>query len=291
MIQGFCNYKDKTGHHLGILTKDGVVNSEVIPEFKTISSTDALMSAQNYSFYKASAEKYIASHKGIAINPNELNFLPCVLDPEKILVVGLNYKRHAEEVKKPVPATPMIFGKFNNALAAHNEQIPLPTKYAVKFDYEVELVIVIGKECKDVSKDTALSYVFGYCVGNDLSARDLQNITTQYLLGKGIDKFAPIGPWLVPSDVVGNPDNLNVSCTINSEKRQSSNTSDMIFSCADIVSYCSHVMTLRPGDIIFTGTPEGCITGKVPTEQKWLKAGDVVITEIEKLGTLRNELA
>jgi 2-keto-4-pentenoate hydratase/2-oxohepta-3-ene-1,7-dioic acid hydratase in catechol pathway len=290
MIQGFCNYKDKTGHHLGILTRNGVVNSEAIPEFKTISSTDALMLTQNYSFYKAAAEKYLTNQKGAAINPNDLNFLPCVLGPEKILVVGLNYKRHAEEVKKPVPATPMIFGKFNNALAAHNEQIPLPIKYAVKFDYEVELVIVIGKECKDVSKDTALSYVFGYCVGNDLSARDLQNITTQYLLGKGIDKFAPIGPWLVPSDVVGNPDNLNVSCTINSEKRQSSNTSDMIFSCADIVSYCSQVMTLRPGDIIFTGTPEGCITGKAPTEQKWLKAGDVVVTEIEKLGTLRNEL-
>lgn len=210
---------------------------------------------------------------------------PAVPNPGKIIGIGLNYRRHAAETGSPEPATPVIFAKFNNTIAAPDETIPLP-KTAEQYDYEVELAVVIGKTCRDVSESEALDYVLGYCTCNDLTARDLQNTTSQWILGKSLDKFYPLGPYLVTRDQVPDPQMLALKTIVNGELRQSSNTSDMIFTVAQIVSYISRYWTLMPGDVISTGTPEGVILGM--TDKVWLKSGDVVSVEVEGLGTLTN---
>ncbi|MCI3919149.1 fumarylacetoacetate hydrolase family protein [Paenibacillus sp. TRM 82003] len=218
-----------------------------------------------------------------------LTFGPCVTHPNKIICVGLNYRKHAEETNAPIPQYPILFNKFNNTLTGAGDDVPLP-RVTNEVDYEAELVIVIGKEAKYVDKASALDYVFGYCNVNDLSARDLQMRTPQWLLGKTCDKFSPLGPYLVTADEVGDPNALDIRCIVNGEVRQSSNTSDMIFHCDEIVSYISQHMTLVPGDIILTGTPEGVVLG-LPKEQRvYLQPGDVVTIEIEKLGSLTNRM-
>ncbi|NOU75070.1 FAA hydrolase family protein [Paenibacillus sp. LMG 31458] len=212
---------------------------------------------------------------------------PCVTHPNKIICVGLNYRRHAEETGAQIPQYPILFNKFNNTLTGHGDDISLP-KVSEKVDYEAELAIVIGKTAKYISKEQAPGHVFGYSNANDLSARDLQVRTQQWLLGKSCDKFAPIGPYVVTADEVGNPNDLEIKTYVNGEVRQHSNTSDMIFHCDEIVSYISQHMTLVPGDIILTGTPEGVVLGYPPEKQVYLKDGDIVTIEIEKLGTLTN---
>jgi 2-keto-4-pentenoate hydratase/2-oxohepta-3-ene-1,7-dioic acid hydratase in catechol pathway len=151
----------------------------------------------------------------------------------------------------------------------------------------VELVVVMGKTAFRVSEADALSHVFGYCTGNDFSARDLQYKTSQFLLGKSNDGFGPIGPYLVTADQIPDPNALNLECYVNGERRQSNNTNDMIFNVKTIISYASQHFTLKPGDIFFTGTPEGVINGKPKEKQVWLKAGDKITTVVEKLGELK----
>ncbi|WP_127495635.1 fumarylacetoacetate hydrolase family protein [Paenibacillus glycanilyticus] len=223
------------------------------------------------------------------VDESEIVFGPSVPEPGKIICIGLNYRKHAEETNMPLPEYPILFSKFSNALAAHGEDVPLP-RSTQKVDYEAELAIVIGQTAKNVSVDDALDYVFGYSASNDLSARDLQTRTSQWLAGKSCDKFAPVGPYLVSKDEVGDPNALRISCTVNGEVRQDSNTSDMIFNCKEIVSYISQCMTLSPGDIILTGTPEGVVMGYPPEKQVYLQDGDVVTIEIEKLGALTNRM-
>lgn len=222
------------------------------------------------------------------IPEKEVVFAPCINNPEKIICIGLNYLDHANESKMEIPTSPVVFSKFNNALAAHQQEILLPLN-AKQFDYEAELVIVIGKTSRNISVEEAISSVFGYTIGNDLSARDLQFRNGQWLLGKTCDGFAPIGPYLVTSDEV-NPFNLEISCKVNGELRQHGNTRNMIFDCAHIVSYLSQHMTLKTGDIIFTGTPAGVILGYPEGKRVWLKSGDEVSVSIEKIGTLINKL-
>lgn len=213
---------------------------------------------------------------------------PCVASTGKIVCVGLNYKRHAAEAGLPVPSTPILFSKYSNALATTHESIPLPT-VAAQYDYEAELVIVMGKAGKYILKDEALSYVLGYANGNDISARDLQGRTSQWMLGKTLDKFMPVGPYLVTYHDIPEPQNLSVRCWHNGKLRQDSHTKDMIFGVADIVHYVSQYFTLSPGDIITTGTPEGVIFGH--NDPQWMKPGDEVIVEIEKLGRLVNTMS
>ncbi|WP_028548150.1 fumarylacetoacetate hydrolase family protein [Paenibacillus sp. UNC451MF] len=227
---------------------------------------------------------------GYMVNESDLNLGPCVTHPNKIICVGLNYRKHAEETNAPIPQYPILFNKFNNTLTNHGADVPLPVKVTDQVDYEAELVIVIGKETKYVSKENALDHVFGYCNVNDLSARDLQMRTHQWLLGKSCDGFSPLGPYLVTADEVGNPNDLSIRCIVNGEVRQNSNTSDMIFHCDEIVSYISQHMTLVPGDIILTGTPEGVVLGLPEDKRVYLKDGDVVTIEIEKLGSLTNKM-
>ncbi|MDR4949877.1 fumarylacetoacetate hydrolase family protein [Neobacillus cucumis] len=217
-----------------------------------------------------------------------IQYAPVVSTPEKIICVGLNYVDHAKESKMDIPTSPILFSKFNNALAGHLEDVAIPDGVE-KMDYEAELVVVIGKEAKSVSEEEALSYVFGYSVGNDVSSRDLQFRTGQWLLGKSPDGFAPVGPYVTTADEV-DPNNLQVECRVNGELRQSMNTQSMIFNCATIISYISQYMTLKPGDLIYTGTPDGVILGIPEEKQAWLKSGDEMVISIEGLGDLKNVL-
>lgn len=212
---------------------------------------------------------------------------PSVPHPGKIICVGLNYRKHAEESNLPIPTSPVLFSKFNNAIAAANEDVPLRAT-AVEYDYEVELGVVIGQTVSDVSEADALDTVFGYTTANDLSARELQTRTSQWLLGKSLDKFLPIGPYLVTADDVPDPQALQLRTWHNGVLRQDSNTADMIFSVAEVISYLSKHLTLEAGDVIVTGTPAGVIMG-LP-EKNWIVAGDVVEVEVEGLGKLVNRL-
>ena len=224
------------------------------------------------------------------LKENAVEFGPLVSRPEKIVCVGLNYRHHAQEIGAPIPKAPVLFSKYNNTLCAHNGQIKLPVKVASKFDYEVELVIIMGRQAHDVSEADALDYVAGYATGNDFSARDLQLETGgQWMIGKTPDGFAPLGPYMVTADQI-DPDKLKVECRVNGETRQSSTTADFIFNTRQMISYISRYITLRPGDIIFTGTPEGVILGKPEDKQVWLKAGDKIACSVEKLGELKFEL-
>lgn len=212
---------------------------------------------------------------------------PVVPNPGKILCVGLNYRKHAEESGAPIPETPVLFSKFGNTIAAHGEGVPL-TDAAKEYDYEVELGVVIGKTAANVSEADALGTVFGYTTANDVSARDLQTRTSQWLLGKTMDKFLPIGPYLVTADDIPDPQALPLRTWLNGELRQNSNTADMIFTVAQIIAYASRYFTLEPGDVIVTGTPEGVILGM--KEKRWMAPGDVVEVEVEKLGKLRSPM-
>lgn len=225
------------------------------------------------------------------VNEAQAQFGPAVTNPEKIICIGLNYRRHAAETGQPVPTLPILFNKYNNALHYHGGTVKVSAVPAEKFDYEAELVVVMGKTARNVSEADALSHVFGYATGNDFTARDLQMRTNQWMLGKTPDHFAPIGPYLVTADQISNPNGLKIECRVNGEVRQSSNTSDMVFNCASLIAYISKHFTLSPGDIIFTGTPEGVILGYPKEKQVWLKPGDQVTTSIEKLGTLHFTLA
>ena len=216
-------------------------------------------------------------------------YAPVITGCEKVLCIGLNYRQHAAESNMAIPEKPVLFCKFPNSLAGHEEAVRLLPDYK-EYDYEAELVVIMGREAKNVPAEEALSYVFGYTCGNDLSTRDLQFARgMQWVLSKSFDGFAPVGPCVVTANEI-DPGNLNICSRVNGEIRQNSNTSDLIFSVSALIEDLSKHMTLMPGDIIFTGTPSGVILGYPPEKQVWLKAGDIVEIEIEGIGTLRNEL-
>lgn len=278
---------------LGIKTEKGILDVEAallaFPEEAQVPRTVAELIQQGMEARElfTSLIQKASDHAALFYEEAALVFGPCVPDPQKIICAGLNYKKHAEEIGQPFPPAPLLFSKCNNTLAGHNEQVRLPIKSS-QVDYEAEIAIVIGREASNVSKEDALSYVYGYCNANDLSARDLQFASSQWLLGKTCDGFCPIGPYLVSQEEVGNPNELRIRTFVNGEVRQDSSTSDMIFGCEELISYISEHMTLYPGDIILTGTPEGVIMGYPEEQRVWLQAGDVVSIEIEKLGRLTN---
>jgi len=232
--------------------------------------------------------------KPAMVKESSVTFGRLFTNPSKIVCIGLNYKAHVAETNFKVPAVPILFNKYNNALAPHNCTIKLPpSDVAYKFDYETELLIVMGKRARNVSEDDALSYVAGYCTSHDFSARDLQLETpsVQWMIGKTLDSFGPIGPYFVSADLVGDPNNLKIETHVNGEERQSSNTSFMIFNPQKLIAYISKMWTLEPGDIIWSGTPEGVILGYPKDKQVWLKPGDEIVSSIEKLGELKFKLA
>ncbi len=235
----------------------------------------------------ARAEATDGSGSSWLMDEASLTLGPAVPNPGKIVCVGLNYRKHAEETGAAIPTSPVLFSKFLNTVAGPDEDVPL-TDAATQYDYEVELAVVMGQTAKNVSAADALNSVFGYATANDLSARDLQNRTSQWILGKTMDKFMPIGPYLVTADEVPDPQKLAIRTWLNGELRQNSNTDDMIFPVAEIIAYISRHFTLEPGDVIITGTPEGVILGMA--EKRWMVPGDVVEVEVEGLGKLRNRM-
>jgi len=284
----------KDGHDaLGIYTDAGHIDMETTLEnmsnhaiFKNVMDVirggeQARIALQSY------VNSALESEKAVFLNEDEIEWGPSVTHPRKILCVGLNYRKHADETKASYPEVPILFNKFDNALTGHKQKVVIP-KETERLDYEVELAIIIGKRAKYVDKEEALDYVLGYSTANDLSARDLQKRTPQWLLGKTCDGFNPLGPYLVTKDEIHNPDQLTLKTYVNSELRQNSNTEDMIFDCAHIVSYISQYMTLEPGDVILTGTPEGVVIGMPKEKRVYLQAGDEVTVEVEKLGKLTN---
>jgi 2-keto-4-pentenoate hydratase/2-oxohepta-3-ene-1,7-dioic acid hydratase in catechol pathway len=225
---------------------------------------------------------------GPRTDPAGLRLGPCVPRPGKIICIGLNYRRHAEEAGMAVPETPVLFSKFNNSLAACGEEVPLP-EVAQQYDYEAELGAVIGRTTRHVGEADALDHVWGYCCCNDVSARDLQFLTTQWLLGKTLDRFLPVGPHLVSADEAGDPQAMPIRCTVNGDVRQNSNTADMVFGVAELVSYLSRHFTLEAGDLIATGTPQGVAQGR--PDKPWLVPGDEVVVEVGGLGRLTNRMS
>jgi len=287
----FLTFRKKGEYGLGVKTDKGILDVGAASRmFKKESPTtidDVILGGDRGLTALVRTALDSDKAKRLFLDESRIEFGPCVTNPEKILVLGFNYRKHAIETNTPIPASPVLFTKCNNALNGHNGVIKLPTHVATQFDYEAELVVVIGKTAYRVSEADALSHVFGYCAGNDFSARDLQRKTSQFLLGKTCDGFAPIGPYLVTADQIPDPNALKLECYVNGERRQSSNTSDMIFNVKSIISYASQHFTLKPGDIFFTGTPEGVINGMPKEKQVWLKAGDQLTTVIDKLGELK----
>lgn len=221
------------------------------------------------------------------LEESAIQFLPVVLRPEKILCVGRNYLAHVQEVGVEVPKAPCFFAKFSSSLAGDGWTIS-PPRRALQLDYEGELAVVIGVGGRNIPRHEALHHVFGYTAANDFTARDLQKITPQWLQGKAPDGFLPIGPYVVTSDEIPDPQNLLLRTRLNGEVVQESRTDRMIFSVADLISYGSELFTLRPGDLIITGTPEGVQLGR--QEPRWLRAGDFVEVELEGWMTLRSTI-
>jgi len=208
-------------------------------------------------------------------------------DPGKVICIGLNYRDHAEESGMAIPEEPVCFSKFGNTIIGPGESIRLPA-VSQQVDYEAELVVVIGKRAYGVAREDAFDYVAGYMNGHDVSARDWQigKPGKQWLLGKTPDTFAPIGPWLVTRDEVADPHAMDISLRLNGETMQSGNTREFIFGVDELIAYLTQIMTLEPGDIIFTGTPPG--VGMARDPQVFLKPGDQVEVEIAGLGVLGN---
>lgn len=216
----------------------------------------------------------------------QVRFGNIVEDPGKIICVGLNYAAHVAEGGRDLPKEPVLFNKFRTAINHHNGTIAISKETAPpKWDYEAELVLVMGKTGRDIPEASALDWVYGYASGNDFTNRDLQRRSAQWMLGKTQDGSGPFGPWLVSADQV-DVNNLDMKMIVNGEVRQSTNTRLMIFNCAKIIAYASKAFTLEAGDVIFTGTCEGVINGYPPDKQVWLKPGDKMVTSIEKIGDL-----
>jgi 2-keto-4-pentenoate hydratase/2-oxohepta-3-ene-1,7-dioic acid hydratase in catechol pathway len=229
-----------------------------------------------------------AGAKGDGLALEEVALLPPLPDPDKIVCIGLNYRSHAEEAGIDAPAAPTFFAKFKNALAAPGAEVALPAA-SRKVDYEAEVAFVVGRRCADVSEAEALGCVAGYTLLNDLSARDLQFATPQWMPGKVFDGSAPCGPAIVTPDEAGPADAIEVELTLNGERMQAASTADLIFPVPVLVSHLSRLMTLEPGDIVSTGTPAG--VGSVRTPRVWLKQGDVVVVSSPTLGRLETKLA
>jgi 2-keto-4-pentenoate hydratase/2-oxohepta-3-ene-1,7-dioic acid hydratase in catechol pathway len=286
----FTTIRDGNVDHLGIRTPSGIIDVARAARAMSISNAPRTVADVVCGHGNVGALHRIAAQapSGSIRSESSVQYGPLVSSPEKILCVGLNYRAHlAETNMKPQPY-PDLFNKYNTSLNRHKGTVTVSSLPLTQFDYESELVLVIGREARNVSEDGALSYVFGYACGNDFSARDAQLRVSQWMTGKTPDQFAPLGPWLVTADQIPDPQALQIQTFVNDETtpRQDMNTSEMIFSCAKIISYMSQFITLRPGDVIFSGTPSGVILGYPKDKQVWLKAGDRITTKISKLGEL-----
>jgi len=230
--------------------------------------------------------QYTTDSSGAPISLEKVRFAPVVTAPSKIIGIGLNYQDHIQESKGKVPETPLVFAKFPNSLLGHEGQIILNNRLTGKVDYEAELAVIIGKRIFDCPESEVMKAVFGYTCANDVSARDLQFGDKQWVRGKSLDTFCPLGPWIVTTDEIPDPQSLNIRCFLNGRVMQESNTGLMIFKLPQLISFLSKNFTLVPGDVILTGTPHG--VGAFRDPSIYLKDGDEIIIEIEKIGRLVN---
>ncbi len=291
-----ANLRNATGQlTLGVELADGILDIGAAAEQLSLicpNNMDDLLQHSRAAEVQAVVEA--AERQGVKERIAEADalFAPLVTQPEKIVCVGFNYRAHVAEAHAETPKAPPLFAKYRNALNHHRGFVELPTRVDHEFDYETELVMVFGHACRNVPESEALNVIAGYATGNDLTARGLQTNTSQFLAGKCSDGFAPAGPWLVPRSKVPDPNALRIQTWLNGESRQDANTRDMIFSCRQLVAYITSLMTMRPGDIVFTGTPPGVIWGQTipPADRRWLQAGDQVISSLEGLGALQINL-
>ncbi len=265
--------------HCAIAVADGLIDlSRAAPELP------ATMIGLIEEFPRLSGRlQDIARNTRAHLRTSDVHLLAPVPRPSKILAIGLNYADHIAETGREPPKQQVWFSKLVNAVNGPYDTIQLP-RASHQVDYEAELVFVIGKRCRHVRKEDAASVIFGFCAGNDVSARDWQFKTPQFILGKSFDSHAPFGPYIVTTDEIKDPHNLGIRCFVNREKRQDSNTRHLIFNIFDQIAEISQVMTLEPGDVIFTGTPGG--VGVAMEPPCFLKEGDVVRVEIDEVGTL-----
>jgi 2-keto-4-pentenoate hydratase/2-oxohepta-3-ene-1,7-dioic acid hydratase in catechol pathway len=230
------------------------------------------------------------------IDPSELAVgdaiageLAAPFQPGKIVAIGLNYLDHIRESKLPQPGQPLVFAKFPSSVTGPNHPIVVDVELTTQVDWEVELGVIVGRQMRNVPVDAALDYVFGYTVGNDVSARDVQFSESQWTRGKSFDTFCPIGPVIVTPDEIPDPQALALSTRVNGELMQDSSTAEMLFGVADLLAFCSRNFTLEPGDLMLTGTPWGC--GYFMDPPRTLEMGDLVECEVEDIGVLRNVVA
>lgn len=264
----------------GVLTGDQVISLQPLG-FASVLSVIAGGAAA-----RAAIDGYLKSLPVNAGKPlADVVLLAPVPRPPKFICVGLNYRDHAAESKMEIPSVPTIFSKFSNSVIGPDAPIILP-KNSVKPDYEAEFAFVIGVGGRHIPADQWRDHVYGYMCVNDVSARDFQMATSQWLMGKTFDSFAPTGPWLTTADEIEDPHNLDIRMEINGEILQNSNTSNLIFNIPQLIEYLSSVFTLEPGDIVTTGTPAGVGFGHKPP--RWLKAGDETVVTVQGLGSLRN---
>ncbi|MBF02993.1 MAG: gentisate 1,2-dioxygenase [Flavobacterium sp.] len=283
---------------LGFLYDNLVVDMEDFGNISNFPLPDNMLDLIDLGFEVISeitdliAETRAVDFEEISIPIEEATFLAPIPKPRKnIIGIGLNYTEHVAEsarsldTSKELPQQPVIFSKPPTTVTATNTNVLLNRKLTNQLDWEVELAVVIGKKGKYVPKSDALDYVFGYTIINDISARDCRR-SGQWIVSKGQDTFAPMGPILVTKDEIENPHNLNLSLTLNGIEKQNSNTKFMLFNINDLIEDLSTVFTLEPGDIIATGTPAGVGAGRTP--QEWLQDGDVVKCTVEKIGSIEN---
>lgn len=274
-----------TFQRAGSAPEAGVATGEqTIVPLSSLGFADVISILAGGDAARARIEAYLASGPE-TVRLSAVKLLAPIPRPPKFICVGLNYRDHAIESKMEIPTVPTIFNKFPNVVIAAGDPIVLPANSS-KPDYEAEFAFVIGKGGRHIPADRWQEHVGGYTIVNDVSARDYQMATTQWLMGKTFDTFAPMGPWIVTPDEIADPHSLDISLSINGEVLQSSNTRELIFRVPDLISYLSSVVTLETGDIISTGTPSGVGFARKPP--RWLKPGDDVVIRIAGIGELRN---
>jgi 2-keto-4-pentenoate hydratase/2-oxohepta-3-ene-1,7-dioic acid hydratase in catechol pathway len=278
-----ATYRSERGERAGVLVGERVVDAwDLLGADRTEAPTvRALLEADRLD--------ELAGADGADGAPlDDISLLAPVTDPDKIICLGLNYQSHADEAGLEPPDSPTFFAKFRNALVGTGEAVALP-EASEKIDYEAEVAFVIGRECKDVAVSEAMSHVAGYTLLNDLSARDLQMATPQWMPGKVFDGSAPCGPTVVTPEEAGAHDEIEISLTVNGEARQRSTTADLVFAVPQLVARLSQLMTLVPGDIVATGTPAG--VGSLHRPRVWLRPGDEIVISSPTLGRLETRIA
>lgn len=276
-----CTFQQPGGQPEAGVVRDGQVVSLAVAGF-----ADTLSLIAGGVEALAKARQHAESVPGVPLAGVKL--LAPIPRPPKVICVGLNYRDHAEESKMEIPTVPTIFCKFPTSVIGPSDNIVLP-KNSAKPDYEAEFAFVIGKGGRHIKNADWQQHVFGYMNLNDVSARDFQMATTQWIMGKTFDTFCPCGPWLVTADEIADPHTLDISIQINGEVLQNSNTKHLIFRIPDLIEHLSSVFTLEPGDIVSTGTPAGVGFARKPP--RWLKPGDDVVVKVQGLGELRNPVA